>query len=106
MIVTFGEIAMPPEHNKKKLVRLKRLLQTAEGNPFIYKGSPDAKVKQRAVFFFLEVYKKELSTLLGKQRKIFNAYANPDYWPVYCLTIDVIWSIYFYFIFKKQKGNV
>ncbi|RYE38026.1 MAG: hypothetical protein EOP48_27735 [Sphingobacteriales bacterium] len=32
--------------------------------------------------------------------------ANPDYWPIFCLTIDVIWSIYFYFIFKKEKGNV
>jgi len=32
--------------------------------------------------------------------------ANPDYWPIFCLTIDVIWSIYFYFIFKNQKGNV
>lgn len=31
--------------------------------------------------------------------------ANPDYWPVYCLTIDVIWSIYFYRIFKSQKQN-
>ena len=31
--------------------------------------------------------------------------ANPDYWPVYCLTIDVIWSIYFYWIFKNQNGN-
>lgn len=32
--------------------------------------------------------------------------ANPDYWPIFCLTIDVIWSIYFYFLFKNQKGNV
>ncbi|MFN8274761.1 MAG: DUF6010 family protein [Flavobacteriaceae bacterium] len=31
--------------------------------------------------------------------------ANPDYWPVFCLTIDVVWSIYFYRIFKNQKGN-
>ena len=27
---------------------------------------------------------------------------NPTYWPIYCLTIDVIWSIYFYNIFNKQ----
>jgi len=32
--------------------------------------------------------------------------SNPDYWPVYCLTIDVIWSVYFYFIFKKEKSEV
>jgi uncharacterized protein DUF6010 len=32
--------------------------------------------------------------------------SNPDYWPVFCLTIDVIWSIYFYRAFKKQKGNI
>lgn len=31
--------------------------------------------------------------------------ANPDFWPVYCLTIDVLWSIYFYSIFKNEKGN-
>lgn len=31
--------------------------------------------------------------------------ANPDYWPVYCLTIDILWSIYFYYILKKEKGN-
>ena len=29
--------------------------------------------------------------------------ANPEFWPVYCLTIDVIWSIYFYRIFKNQQ---
>ncbi len=31
-----------------------------------------------------------------------DATVNPAYWPVYCLTIDVIWSIYFYNIFNKQ----
>ncbi|MEO8236353.1 MAG: DUF6010 family protein [Flavobacterium sp.] len=36
-----------------------------------------------------------------------DATVNPTYWPVYCLTIDVIWSIYFYNIFNKQakKSN-
>jgi len=27
---------------------------------------------------------------------------NPAYWPVYCLTIDIVWSIYFYNIFNKE----
>lgn len=28
--------------------------------------------------------------------------ASPKYWPVYCLTIDVIWSVYFYRVFKSE----
>lgn len=35
-----------------------------------------------------------------------DATVNPTYWPVYCLTIDVIWSIYFYNIFNKQAKNI
>jgi membrane protease YdiL (CAAX protease family) len=28
----------------------------------------------------------------------------PVYWPVYCMTIDFIWGIYFLIIFKKQNS--
>ncbi|MEO5775649.1 MAG: DUF6010 family protein [Flavobacterium sp.] len=35
-----------------------------------------------------------------------DATVNPTYWPVYCLTIDAIWSIYFYNIFKKEATEI
>ncbi len=29
----------------------------------------------------------------------------PDYWPIFCITIDIITGIYFLYIFKSQKTN-
>jgi hypothetical protein len=29
--------------------------------------------------------------------------AIPDYWPLYCLVIDVLWGAYFFIIFKRQE---
>jgi len=30
----------------------------------------------------------------------------PYFWPVYCLTIDLIWSVYFYIVFRKQLSKL
>jgi hypothetical protein len=31
--------------------------------------------------------------------------AIPDYWPLYCLVVDLFWGIYFFLLFKRQEKH-
>lgn len=30
----------------------------------------------------------------------------PSFWPFYCAAIDIIWGIYFYYIFKRERQKI
>ena len=38
-------------------------------------------------------------------KSLFIQTGIPDYWPSFCLIIDIIDGLYFLFIFKKQNGS-